>query len=92
MRRCFYHTDLRQNAVFHNFSRQIAPIQYSEPYEARVGFSKTVQKISKITYTARRFSLLTSAKFSVNIKRGTLQHNKEFTVFIIFYLMVFNDV
>ena len=30
MRRCFYHTDLRQNAVFHNFSRQIALIQYSE--------------------------------------------------------------
>ena len=38
MRRCFYHTDLRQNAVFHNFSRQIALIQYSEPYEALVGF------------------------------------------------------
>ena len=45
-------------------------------------FSKTVQKISKITYTASRFSLLTSAKFSVNIKRVTLQHNKEFIVFI----------
>ena len=30
MRRCFYHTDLRQNALFHNFSRQIALIQYSE--------------------------------------------------------------
>ena len=40
MRRCFYHTDLRQNAVFHNFSRQIALIQYSEPYEARVGFKQ----------------------------------------------------
>ena len=50
-------------------------------------FSKTIQKISKITYTASRFSLLTSAKFSVNIKRVTLQHNKEFIVFI-FYLMV----
>ena len=45
-------------------------------------FSETVQKISKITYTASRFSLLTSAKFSVNIKRVTLQHNKEFIVFI----------
>ena len=31
MRRCFYHTDLVQNAVFHNFSRQIAFIQYSAP-------------------------------------------------------------
>ena len=52
-------------------------------------FSETVQKISKITYTASRFSLLTSAKFSVNIKRVTLQHNKEFTVYF-FYLMVFD--
>ena len=31
MRRCFYHTDLVQNAVFHNFSRQIEFIQYSGP-------------------------------------------------------------
>ena len=31
MRRCFYHTDLVQNAVFHTFSRQIAFIQYSGP-------------------------------------------------------------
>ena len=23
MRRCFYHTELGQNAVFHNFARQI---------------------------------------------------------------------
>ena len=34
MRRCFYGTDLRQNALFHNLSRQIALIQYSKPYEA----------------------------------------------------------
>ena len=50
-------------------------------------FSKTVQKISKITYTASQFSFLTSAKFSVNIKKVTLQHSKEFIVFI-FYLTV----
>ena len=31
MRHCFYHTDLRQNTAFHNFSSQIALIQYSEP-------------------------------------------------------------
>ena len=31
MRLCFYHTDLVQNAVFHNLSRQIAFIQYSGP-------------------------------------------------------------
>ena len=29
MRRCFYHTDLGQNAVFHNFAIQIALTQYS---------------------------------------------------------------
>ena len=29
MRYCFYHTDLGQNAVFHNFATQIAFIQYS---------------------------------------------------------------
>ena len=74
MRRCFYHTDLRQNAVFHNFLRKIALIQYSEP-------SKHAWALSN------RFSLLTSAKFSVNIKRIALQHNKEFIVFIV-YLMV----
>ena len=86
MRRCFYHTDLRQNAVFHNFSRQIALIQYSEPSKHAWAFSETVQKISKITYTASCISLLTSAKFAVNIKRVTLQHKKEFILFI-FYLM-----
>ena len=35
-------------------------------------FSETVQKISTITHTASRFSLLTSAKFAVKIKRVTL--------------------
>ena len=35
-------------------------------------FSKTVKKMSKITYTATQFSFLTSAKFSVNIKRVKL--------------------
>ena len=39
-------------------------------------FSETVQKISKITYTASQFSLLMNAKFAVNINRVTLQHNK----------------
>ena len=38
MRGCFYHTDLGQNAVFHNFAIQIALIQYSGPVEACVGF------------------------------------------------------
>ena len=64
MRRSFYHTGLRQNAitVFHNFARQIALIQYSGRSKHAWAFSETVEKISKITYTASRFSLLTSAK------------------------------
>ena len=56
-------------------------------------FSETVQKISKITYTASRFSFLTSAKLAVravssvwtNINRVTLQHNKEFIMFILLF-------
>ena len=62
MTRCFYHTDLGQNAVFHNFVIQIALTQYSGRSKRVWTFSETVYKnISKITYTANRFSLLTSA-------------------------------
>ena len=50
----------------------------TEPSKHAWAFRVTVQKISKITYTASWFSLLTSAKFAENIKRVTLQHNKEF--------------
>ena len=53
MKRCFYHTDLVQNAVFHNFWRQIAFIQYPGPSKHAWTFSETVQKISKITYPIR---------------------------------------
>ena len=40
---------------FHNFSRQIAFIQYLGPSKHAWAFSETVQRISKITYTASRF-------------------------------------
>ena len=63
MRRCFYHTDLGQNAVFHNFAIQIALIKYSGRWKHAWAFSETVKKISKITHTASRFAtFLTSAK------------------------------
>ena len=52
-----------------------------------LAFSETVQKFPKSINTACRFSLLTSAKFALNINRVTLQHNKEFIRFI-FYLVV----
>ena len=51
-----YHTDLGQNAVFHNFSRQIALSQYSG--RSIVGFKRNRSKISKITHTASWFSFL----------------------------------
>ena len=41
MRRCFYHTDLGQNAVFHNFAIQIALIQYSGRSKQPWAFSET---------------------------------------------------
>ena len=58
----FYHTDLGQNAVFHNFAIQIAPTLYSGRSKHVWAFSETVKKKSKINYTASRFSLLTSVK------------------------------
>ena len=65
-----------------NCAIQIVLIQYSGPSQYAWDFSETVKKrISKITYTASRFSLLTSAKFAVravsvwmNTNRVTLQH------------------
>ena len=42
MRRCIYQTKLGQNAVFHNFSRQIALIQYSG--RSIVGFQRNCLK------------------------------------------------
>ena len=50
-------------------------------------FSETVQKISKITYTASQFSLLSSAKFAMQAVVECLivlyfKHNKEFIMFI----------
>ena len=93
MRRCSYHTYLRQNAVFHHFSRQIALIHYSEPLNHRSTrglLAKPFKKISKFTYTASRFSLLTSAKLEGYIKRVTPQHFKEFIVY--FSNLFYNDV
>ena len=86
LRRCFYHTDLEQNAVFHNFAKQILLIKYSGRWKHTWAFSEIVKKIFKITYTASRLSLLTTAKW-MNNYRVTLKHNKEFIMFI-FYLMV----
>ena len=58
MRRCFYHTDLGQNAVFHNFPIQTALIQYSGRSKNAYAFSETVKKFPKspIRPTGSHFS------------------------------------
>ena len=45
MRCCFYHTDLGQNAVLHNFAIQIALIQYSGRSKHACAFSETVKNV-----------------------------------------------
>ena len=55
--------------------------------------SETVQKHSKITHTASRFSFLVRAvsvwsSVWMNFNRDTLQHNHEFIIIIFCYLMV----
>ena len=54
--------------------------------------TKLVQKISKITYTASRFSLLTSTKFSVNIKRVTRFNIIKNLLHLFFISWFYNDV
>ena len=47
LRRCFYHTDLGQNAVFHYFAIQISLIKYSGRWKHAWAFSEIVKKFSK---------------------------------------------
>ena len=92
LRRCIYRTDLGQNAVFlfTVFQDKLHPANTQD--DKSWAFTETVQNISKLTYTASRFSLLTSAKFAVravssvwvNINRVWLQHYKEFIMFFLF--------
>ena len=88
MRRCIYHTDLGQNAVFHCFSKQLYSVNIQD--DQSLAFSETVQKISKITYTASRFSAFDKrSSVWMNINRVTLQHNNEF-IMLIFLFNGFN--
>ena len=88
----FYTSHLRWNSTIY---QQTSDLQYCTIFQDKLHsvniqedqpwtFRENVKTISKITYTASRFSLLTSAKFAVNINRVTLQHNKEFIIFIFF--------
>ena len=62
------------SSQFHNFSRLIPFIQYSGPSKHAWAFSETVQKIFQ--------NHLPSSQRNFN--RVTLQHNKEFIVFIFY--------
>ena len=67
------------------FQEKLPPFNIQNHRSPRGLLAKPFKKTSKITYSASRFSLLTSAKFSVNIKRVTLQNDKEFIVFIFLF-------
>ena len=56
MRRCFYHTDLYKMQYFTIFQDKLHSFNIQDHRSTRgLLISETVQKISKITYTASRF-------------------------------------
>ena len=67
----FYHTDLGQNTIFHNFEIRIALIQYSGRSKHTWAFSKTAKKISKSPILPAGCELWS---VWMNINRVTLQH------------------
>ena len=71
MRRCFYHTDLRQNAVFHNFAIQIALIQYSGRSKHAWAFSYFKKKFQNHLYgqPVLTFSVRAVVSVWMNINR-----------------------
>ena len=80
MRRCFYHTDLVQNAVFHNFSRQIAFIHYSAPSKHAWTLAKPFKKCPKSPIRPAGSNFWQAPNLRRNFKRVTLQRDKEFFI------------
>ena len=82
MRRCLFHTDLWQNAVFHNFAIQTALIRYSGRSKNAWAFSRKPLKIfpkSPIRPVGAHFwqapnSQCELSSVWMNINRVTLQH------------------
>ena len=62
MSRCFSHTDLGQNAVFTILQYKLHSFNIQHDRGTRGLLAKPLKKISKITFSASRFSLLTSTK------------------------------
>ena len=83
----FYHTDLGQNcSSISQFCNANCTHSVFRTIEARVGLllTKKKKKMPKITYTASRFSLSQFELWS----SVTLQHNKEFIMFIFFIIII----
>ena len=92
MRHCFYYSDLgQQNAVFHNFAKQIAIIQYSgrSKHTWALAFKTVKKNFQNHLYgqLVLTFAVLAVASVSMNINTVTLQHNKEL-VLIFYFKMV----
>ena len=85
MRYCFDHTDLGQNAVFHNFATQIALIQYSGRSKRGL-LAKPLKKFSKshIPPAGSHFCSASCSECLNEHTRVNLQHNKEIIMFIMF--------
>ena len=62
MRHCFYHTDLVQSAVFHNFSRQIAFNQYSGPSKHALACEQQTHFRSSLFSLRKIASAISSSK------------------------------
>ena len=94
MRRCFYHTVLVHNAVFHtDFSRQIAFIQYSGPSKHAWTFNQRNRSKNFQNHLYGQ-PVLTFDKRQICeeiFKRVTLQRDKEF-IESIFYEWFYNDL
>ena len=89
-RHCFYHTDLRQNAVVHNFAIKISVIQYSGRSKHAWPLAKPLKKFQNHLYDqlVLTFAVRAVASVWMNINSVTLHHNKEFFMFIFYYKMV----
>ena len=89
MRYCFYHTDLRQNAVFHNILQQkLHSFNIQDDRSTRGLLAKPLKKIPKshIQPAGSHFCSASCSECLNEHTRVKLQHNKE--IMFIFYLMV----
>ena len=57
MRRCFYHTDLGQNAVFHNFEIKMHPFNIQDDRSTRGLLAKPLKKFPKSHVRPARYEL-----------------------------------